>query len=121
MDKKSIKELLDYILFSIKLINDRFKNISKSEEFVQDATGLEKLDAISMRIQTIGESIKNILKRNNSILTEVKEKGYWNNIVKFREIVSHHYIDIDAEIVFDICKNELKELEEKIREVDKNL
>jgi uncharacterized protein with HEPN domain len=51
----------------------------------------------------------------------VKEKGYWNNIVKFREIVSHHYIDIDAEIVFDICKNELKELEEKIREAENNL
>jgi len=31
-----------------------------------------------------------------------------------REIISHHYIDIDAEIVFEICDEELSELKENI-------
>jgi uncharacterized protein with HEPN domain len=30
------------------------------------------------------------------------------------DFISHHYIDLDAEAVYDICKNDLVELEEKI-------
>jgi len=30
------------------------------------------------------------------------------------EIISYHYIDIDPEIVFDICKNELDGLSIKV-------
>ncbi|MDQ1338154.1 MAG: hypothetical protein QG617_1121, partial [Campylobacterota bacterium] len=40
--------------------------------------------------------------------------SYWSQIIKLREIISHHYIDIDSEIIFDICENELTELEESI-------
>ncbi len=38
-----------------------------------------------------------------------------------REIISHRYIDIDAEIVFDICKNELDELLVKASTIMQNL
>jgi uncharacterized protein with HEPN domain len=70
-----------------------------------------------MRLQSIGEAIKNLLKRDNKVLTDVVEKGYWNNIVKFREIISHHYIDIDHEIVFEICNDEIEELKANILKV----
>ncbi|MBN2394954.1 MAG: DUF86 domain-containing protein [Candidatus Atribacteria bacterium] len=31
----------------------------------------------------------------------------WNKIARFRDLVSHHYEQIDYEIVYDICKNHL--------------
>jgi uncharacterized protein with HEPN domain len=121
MDKKNSRELVAYILFSVNLIEERCQSILNSDDFLKDHTGLEKLDAVSMRLQSIGEAIKNLLKRDSSILTAVEERSYWSSIVKFREIISHHYIDIDAEIVFEICKDELQELKEKMQKVEKSL
>ena len=118
MDKKNSLELISFILLSIDLIEQRFESITRSDDFLEDAKGLEKLDAISMRLQTIGEAIKNILKRDPDLLTAVVDKSYWSNIVKFREIISHHYIDIDSEIVFDICSEDIKELKEIVQKIE---
>ena len=119
MDKKNSQELIAFILLSIALIEERFESINERDDFMEDHNGLEKLDAISMRLQSIGEAIKNILKRDEEILTRYAEKGYWSDIVKFREIISHHYIDIDSEIVFDICDEDIKELKEIVLKIEK--
>jgi uncharacterized protein with HEPN domain len=110
MDKKSAIELLNYIVESITLINERFQEINSSEDFLHDNKGLEKLDSISMRLQTIGEAVKNIYKRDPDILLSVQDKSYWSEIIRLREIISHHYIDIDSEIVYDICKDDIHKL-----------
>ncbi len=117
MDKKSSYELLAYILLSIELIEERFAFIKTRDDFIENHAGLEKLDAISMRLQSIGEAIKNLLKRDADILLAQNEKSYWSDIIKFREIISHHYIDIDSEIVFDICTDDLSDLKTSIQEI----
>ena len=114
MDKSTTIELIDFILESIRLINRRFKSIKSSDEFLESDDGLDKLDAISMRIQAIGEALKNLDKRERELLLKVADKNYWSRIIKTRDFISHHYVDIDAETVFDICSNELEELESKI-------
>ena len=119
MDKKNSKELIKFILLSITLIEERFESIHTRDDFLEDNNGLEKLDAISMRLQSIGEAIKNILKRDEELLTRYAEKAYWSDIVKFREIISHHYINIDSEIVFDICDEDIKELKEIVLKIEK--
>ncbi|WP_419766341.1 MAG: DUF86 domain-containing protein [Arcobacter sp.] len=120
MDKSTTIELINFILESIRLINRRFKNIKSGDEFLDSDDGLDKLDAISMRIQAIGEALKNLNKREEELLLRVADKGYWSRIIKTRDFISHHYVDIDAETVFDICSNELEELERKILEVKNN-
>lgn len=117
MDKSTTLELIDFILESIRLINRRFKAIKSSDDFLNGDDGLDKLDAISMRIQAIGESLKNLDKREKELLLKVADKNYWSRIIKTRDFISHHYVDIDSETVFDICTNELDELERKILEV----
>lgn len=59
-----------------------------------------------MRIQSIGEALKNLGKRANELLLKVADKKYWSEIIKARDFISHHYVDI--------CSNELEELENKI-------
>jgi uncharacterized protein with HEPN domain len=111
MDKTNTLELLEFILNSISLIKRRFKNINKSDDFLFNDDGLDKLDAISMRLQAIGEALKNIHKRDKDFLLLVNEKLYWSKIIKTREILTHHYIDIDADIIFTICDEKIEELE----------
>jgi uncharacterized protein with HEPN domain len=114
MDKANIRELLKFILESIALIKRRFKNIKKSDDFLADDAGIDRLDAISMRLQSIGEAVKNIDKRESGFLLQAADKLYWSKIVKTREILTHHYIDIDAQIIYEICHDKLDELEEKV-------
>lgn len=121
MDKKNTIDLITFIIQSIELIEERFESIAHSDEFMKDSLGLEKLDAISMRLQSLGEAIKNILKRDPDILISQVDKSYWSNIIKLREIISHHYIDIDSEVVFDICNEDIQELKEHIVNIKEKL
>jgi len=68
-----------------------------------------------MRLQGIGEAIKNIDKQEHDLLLKVADGLYWSKIIKTREILTHHYIDIDAQIIYEICNDKLDELEEKIQ------
>jgi len=117
MDNKNTQELLEYILFSINLIEERFSHIEKPDSFLDDNDNIGILDSISMRLQTIGEALKSIHKRNPSVLLNGASAEYWSQIIKVREIISHHYIDIDAEVVFDICKTDLSELKTIITKI----
>ena len=114
MDKANNFELLKFVLESIGMIKDRFKPIKSSDDFMQTQEGMMRLDAISMRLQSIGEALKNIDKRDREFLLEVADKTYWSNIIKTREIITHHYIDIDSETIFMICDEKLDDLENKI-------
>ena len=114
MDKSSISELINFILESINLIKERFEPIKNGDDFLFDNDGLMRLDAISMRIQSIGEALKNIMGREKDFLLQVADKTYWSKIIKTREILSHHYIDLDAETIYSICDENLDDLEEKV-------
>ena len=121
MDKATTNELLKYILESISLIKKRFLSIDSSDDFLYSEIGIEKLDSISMRLQSIGEALKNIDKRDRDFLLEVQEKFYWSKIIRTREILTHHYIDIDAETIYEICDKKMDELQESIEQLQINL
>ena len=121
MDKANTRELIKYILESITLIKERFEAINKSDDFLDNSDGLMRLDAISMRLQAIGEALKNIHKKDSDFLLKVADKLYWSKIIKTREILTHHYIDIDSETIFLICDEKLDELETNILALQNNL
>ena len=118
MDKVETYELIKFILESIEHIKYRFKMISAVDDFFENEEGLMRLDSISMRLQSIGEALKNIDKRDKNLLLKIANKEYWSNIIKTREIISHHYVNLDAEIVYFICKEKLDELEIYIKKLE---
>ena len=34
-----------------------------------------------------------------------------------RDIISHHYFEIDAEIIFEVCQNKIKPLRDTIEKI----
>lgn len=117
MDKSSTLELLEFILESIRLIERRFTDVQSGDDFLVNDDGLDKLDAISMRVQSIGEALKNMYKRELPLLEKVADKTYWRTIIKTRDFISHHYVDLDAETIFDICQNELEPLKSYVEKL----
>jgi len=61
-----IKENLQIIIESIALIEERFEKINSADDFVSNAHGTFVLDAISMRLQVVGELLKKIENRQFS-------------------------------------------------------
>ncbi len=114
MNKKTTQELLEFIHTSILLIKKRCRDIQSGDDFLKSDANLLKFDASLMRLQTIGEAIKNLLKRDEAFMVQVAPREYWSMIVRFRDIVLHHYMDIQADEIFEICINHLDELESKI-------
>jgi len=117
MNKLTILELVDFVLESIKLNKKRFLNITTSDDFLSNDDNMTKMEAILMRLQASGEAIKNLQKRNNTLLLQVAPEKYWNEIIRFRNLLSHHYTDIQADIVFEICNEEINELKEKMQKL----
>ena len=106
-----ILSTLEDIQFSIGLIKKRFENVHSSDDFLADESGLEKLDGISMRLVAIGEGFKNIDKLTDKKLLHNYPKVNWKGVKGVRDILSHHYFDLDAETIFVICDSYLEELE----------
>lgn len=110
-DKKlMILSTLEDIEFSIELILQRFEVIESSDDFLEDDKGLEKLDSISMRLVAIGEGFKNIDKLTDKKLLPNYPTVDWQGVKGVRDILSHHYFQLDAETIFQICDEHLDEL-----------
>ena len=105
-----VLSMLEDIKFSIELILKRFETINSSDDFLADENGLEKLDSISMRLVAIGEGFKNIDKLTEQKLLKNYPNINWKGVKGVRDILSHHYFDIDAETIFVICDSHLEDL-----------
>ena len=111
-----IRENLQIIIESIGLIEERFEKINSADDFVSNAHGTLVLDAISMRLQIVGELFKKIDKIDNSLLRRNPEIE-WEKIMRLRDIISHHYEMIDHEIIFDICNNHIPKLKATVQRI----
>ena len=108
--KEMLLSTLEDIKYSLELILKRANNINSSDDFLKDENGLQKLDSIAMRLSAIGEGFKNIDKLSNNQLLIKYPNIPWKNVKGIRDILSHHYFNLDAEVIFDICKKEINEL-----------
>jgi len=111
-----ISENIRIVIESIVLIENRFTKIDSADDFVLTPDGIFILDAISMRLQVIGELLKKIDKIDNSFFNNYPEIE-WEKIMKLRDIISHHYEMVDHEIIYDICKNHIPRLKSTIRKI----
>lgn len=116
-DKNLVLEILAQIYESIATISKRFKPIKSAADFIDSEEGREKLDAICMQLIAIGESIKNLDKISNHSLLNLYPQIEWDKIKGMRDIISHHYFDVDADVIFDVCKNHVDDLAKTIKQI----
>ena len=121
LNEEMILSTLNDIEYSIKLILKRFEEIENEDDFLKDLQGIEKLDSISMRLIAIGEGFKNIDKLSNKELLKKYPQIIWKDVKGIRDILSHHYFDIDAQIVYDICQNEVMKLLTVVQKIQKDI
>lgn len=109
-DKTLVLEILQQISDAIKTIEKRFEPIKNINDFTETPQGMEKLDSICMLLIAIGESLKNIDKITDKKLFLDYTEVDWKGAKGMRDIISHHYFDIDAEEIYNVCDTKLSVL-----------
>ncbi len=120
-DKELIIEILHQINNALEVILYRFGPVRGVSDFTNSPRGMEKLDSICMQLIAIGESIKKIDKITGGKLFSKYPSIDWKGIKGMRDIISHHYFNVDAEIIYEVCKNKIPELKETIEEILKTI
>jgi len=113
-DKKLILEILHQITDALIAVQKRCRYAKTADDFLDTEEGQEKLDSICMKLIATGESLKNIDKITQKKLLQQYPQIEWKLIMGIRDILSHHYFDLDANIIFDICNENIAELLETI-------
>ena len=82
---------------------------------------MERLESTCMLLLAIGESIKGIDKMTQKQLLFNYPEVDWKGVMGIRDIIAHHYFDIDESIVFDVVKNKLPGMLETINKMIEEL
>lgn len=120
-DKDLVRDILNQILDATQKVTSRFEPIKTVEDFTNSPEGMEKLDSICMQLIAIGESLKNIDKITNKTLLNKYPEIDWKGAKGLRDIITHHYFDIDAEEIFGVCNKHIPPLSEIIKKIISDL
>jgi uncharacterized protein with HEPN domain len=67
-----------------------------------------------MVLIAIGESIKNLDKVSEGKLLPTYPSIPWKKVMGIRDIMAHHYFEVDADVVFEVINKELAPLKKAI-------
>ncbi|MCC6545477.1 MAG: DUF86 domain-containing protein [Nitrospirae bacterium] len=120
-DIELVIEVFKNLDWSVDQITKRFQSIECSDDFLKDDIGLEKLDSICMQLINIGEALKQVDKLTDSKLLANYLEIDWKKAKGMRDIITHHYFDIDAETVFAVCKEHIPGMKIVIKKIHDDL
>lgn len=113
-DKELVLDILHKIDDAISVINQRIGSILEPNDLFTTWIGTVILDSICMKLTALGESIKNLDKISNKELLSLYPEIPWKGIMGTRDIIAHHYFDVDAFEIYRICKEDLAPLQATI-------
>lgn len=107
-------DILYDIQSAIERLQERTGHICEVDDFLCSSEGMILLDATCMLLIAIGESLKNLDKVTEGKLLPTYPSIPWKQVKEMRDIISHHYFDVDPAQVLWIVTNELNPLKAAI-------
>jgi uncharacterized protein with HEPN domain len=112
-----VKNDLMYLLNILEYIGKIQKytgEVDSPEEFYEKNDQMNFNGSINL-LANIGENVSRISNDLKAECTEIE----WQQIKDFRNKIVHNYVGIDLILTYDIIKNDLTELQQKIEEIIK--
>lgn len=108
--KEHVLHLLRKIEQTLKRIIENSAGIDSYHFYYLTPAGMERLESTCTLLIAIGESIKGVDKLTNKELLQQFPSIDWKGAMGIRDIIAHHYFDLDAEIVYNVVKSNLPEM-----------
>ena len=116
-DKLLISDSLDNIEQSLNDILEWTASIYSVDDFLMSSSGMILLNAVCMKLFAVGEELKSIDKRTDKQLFQDYPVMNWKEAMKMRDVIAHHYFEIDAEIVFSTLQHDIRPLLQTIKQI----
>ena len=116
-----VYETLKNINVAITRLEERSLSIHSVNDYLTSPSGMEKLDAACMVLIALGESVKTLDKLTEKQLLPTYPSIDWKGVMGVRDIIAHHYFEVDPDAVFSIVKNDLAPLKQAIDYFKKQL
>lgn len=115
--KEELADMLRFVERQIVFTLDTTAQVKTYQHFLASQNGMVLFNSTCMCLQTIGETIRQVDDRTQGRLFTLYPETPWKQIIGMRNIISHEYLAIDPELVFDITREELYPLLMSIRRV----
>jgi uncharacterized protein with HEPN domain len=120
-DKDLAYELICLITDNIETVRRRTTGINSSNDFTSSESGMILLDSICMKLAAIGETIKNLDKVTNKELLNRYSQVNWKQAMGMRDIIVHHYFDVDADVIYKTLKEDIPLLSRVLNKIKEDL
>ena len=112
-----IESLLKKILQTVERILANSETITSPFFYLLTPSGMERLESTCMLLIAIGEGVKGVDKLTDKKLLSFYPGMDWKGVMGMRDIIAHHYFDLDAEIVYDVIKHDLPKLKDVLQQI----
>jgi len=116
-DKELVIELLSKMIEATEKVLYRSRNINSVDDFLENDETLTLLDSLCMQFIAIGEAVKKIDKLTDKKLLKNYPDIPWRDITGMRDILSHHYFDLNADVIFDVTTEYIPHLQTVLKEI----
>ena len=120
-DKEIVLNLLENMIDATQKILHRNRNIHSIDDYLKDDNSLMLLDSLCMQLIAIGEAVKKIDKETDKKLLKAYSQIPWREVAGMRDILSHHYFDLNAEVVFEVTTEHVEELQFVLKQILKDI
>ena len=119
--REMVEAMLGKIEQAIERILDNSRPIDSYHYYLVSPGGMERLESTCMLLMAIGEGLKGIDKLTEKLLFAKYPEIDWKGAMGMRDIIAHHYFDLDAAVVYDVVKNHLPSMLATIKKIRKEL
>jgi len=116
-DKELLRDILEDMVDASEKVKRRCSKFNCSDDFLADEESQIVLDSICMQLIAIGEAVKQVDKITGSSLLVRYPEVSWRNVAGIRDVLSHHYFDLNAETVFGICQDDIEQLAKTLEKI----
>ncbi len=116
-DKELVVQILNQIFNASLTVMSRFELVSDVSDFSDSPSGMEKMDSLCMQLIVIGEAIKKLDKITEGRLLPQYPDVDWRKAKGMRDILTHHYADVDPHAVFFTCSDKIPVLHKTIGKI----
>lgn len=116
-DIEIVLDSLQKIKTMLELITERANVVKTPDDFLRSSDGMMRLDAICMNLIALGETVKGLDKQTNGQLLKNYSDVYWRGVMGMRDKISHHYFEIDTDVVFRTLEEDIPKMKPVIEKM----
>lgn len=115
--KQQLTDMIQFVERQIVFTIETTAKVQTYHDFLVSQDSMVLFNSTCMCLQSIGETIRQVDERTEGKLFSLYPTTPWKQIIGMRNIISHEYLSIDPELVFDITRSELHPLLTDIRHI----